>query len=451
MLSSQILSILACSLLQLSAIVSAAPLPPVAMTMGEEVQKKRLPLPTNFDRETVQNLLNDIEKPQSASILKVGYFLRRDQSELPTSEGYSLLNDAINQTSVGSNRWFRLQNLKAFAAFRILGVSPSEGLTAYSAIFTQALAASKSKSDYQLRQSITEFVEAVPGKLKDLGLSKDKVTQDTLFKAWDAYGILISTSTKNQMSKYPEPKWKVAIDGSGAGELFIPYVEKTLSDTSVPKDFSLLFASATVLATTKPDMALELMKQAKTVLPQLDGKPERNVTARFYDEFVDLLVARGMEHDATSIQQERINILGTGQAKLLLLYKSAEDELKVQEILTLLSKPEAQEPEINEAASALFKLSYNSKSSDIRSEAQAKSLLNTYLSVNRARTMENELSARYTLGLICIRQVKIDEAKAILQIEKPKAMDSPRERSIWKAIQKLNESLVQSKPTARPF
>ena len=101
-------------------------------------------MPASFDRETVAQLRADIDKPYNASILKVGYFLRRGQPPLPTDEGFELLQSAAKAEPVGTKRWFLLQNLRAFAAFRVPGADTSQGLEAYQTIFEHAAEAAKS-------------------------------------------------------------------------------------------------------------------------------------------------------------------------------------------------------------------------------------------------------------------------------------------------------------------
>jgi tetratricopeptide (TPR) repeat protein len=424
--------------------VIAAPPQAAFPTTEPRTSPARPQMPASFNRETVQTLIRDIDKPHSASILKVGYFLRRGEPELPTSEGYALLKTASETEPAGTRKWFLLQNLRAFTSFRVAEVDVSEGFVAYNLMFARAADAARTNAVYPLRQAIMEFVASVPGKFKDLGLSKDERTRETLFKAWTAYAVALSAPTTAVKGRVNESDWKAAIETSGASEAFVPYVEKILADTSVPKTFGLLSAAASVLAPKNPDKALTLLQQAKPLLPKANGKPEINQAARLYDAVVELLLSRNRLAEAVSTQQEFVQLTGRGVARLMLLHHKSGNPADVQRLLTALSELTANEQEINKAALGLLELARDTKAPDGKAGEQASTLLKTYLEVKRTRDVEEELQARLTLAGFYLRQRKFDEAKTVLTFVPPQK-PSPRARGLLLSAGRMNKQLAQAK------
>ena len=248
---------------------------PTALTKDTPANRPTRPqMPASFDRETVVQLLADIDKPYNASILKVGYFLRRGQPALPVDEGFALLQDAAKAEPVGTKCWFLLQNLRAFAAFRVPSADTSQGLEAYQTIFDHAADAAPAKAGYSLRQSILEFVDSVPGKFNDFGLSKDPKIKELLLGAWTAYATALSAPDDG--SKIAEPDWNAALKKLESLDAFVPAVERVLADARVPKTFGLLVTAAAVLAPQKPTQAMELLGQAKPLIPRQNGKTDIN-------------------------------------------------------------------------------------------------------------------------------------------------------------------------------
>ncbi len=399
-------------------------------------------MPASFDRETVAHLLADIDKPNNASALKVGYFLRRGQPPLPVIEGFELLQDAATAEPVGTNKWFRLQNLRAFAAFRVPGADISQGLDAYQIIFDHASDAATSGAVYPLRQSIGEFVGDVPGKFNDFGLSKDERVKALLLQAWTAYAIALGAPMNGAV--IDEPNWTRALEKSESLAAFVPAVEKVVADPKVPKSFGLLVAAAAVLAPTQPAKALALWGQSKPLIPKTEGKADVNQAARLYGPLVDLLVARDQLPDAIVNQREFVALSGRGQACLLLLLRQSGDDVATSKALAELGAPAANEREILEAASGLFKLARATKSPDVKAGEQAEALLSGYLAAARTRDLSSELKARLALGNAYLRSKRISEARAITTFAAPATAATSREvELLLRDIERLKARLPE--------
>ena len=382
-------------------------------------------MPASFDRATVARLLAEIDKPYNASALKVGYFLRRAQPALPVDEGFELLQAAAQAEPVGTNKWFRLQNLRAFAAFRVPGADTSQGFDAYQLIFEHASDAATSGATYSLRQSIGEFVDAVPGRFRDFGLTKDERVKALLLQAWTAYAVALGAPMKGAV--IDEPNWTRALEKSESLEAFVPAVEKVIADLKTPKSFGLLVAAAAVLAPKTPDKALALWQQAKPLIPQSEGKADINGAARLYLPLVDLLAARENLADAISNQREFVALTGRGGARLLLLLRRSGDDVAASRALAELGAPDANEREILEAATGLFGLARDAKAPDSKAGEQAENLLVGYLAAARPRELSSELKARIALGNFYLRANRWDDAKKITTFEAPATAATSRE------------------------
>ena len=394
-------------------------------------------MPARFDRATVAQMLADIDKPNNASILKVGYFLRRGQPELPVEAGFELLQTVAGAEPVGTNKWFRLQNLLAVVAFRVPGVDTDAGFEAYRAIFDHASEAALVKADYPLRQSILEFVDSVPGKFNDLGLSRDERTKELLLRAWTAYATALSAPASGGV--VAEPDWKRALTKAGALEAFVPAVEKVLADPAVRPSFGLLLTAAAVLAPTQPGKALELWQRAKPLVPRgRDGKADVNEAARLYSPLVDALAAPDALPAAIENQREFVALTGRGQAKLMLLLRKSGDEAATTRLLSELLEVSTDEREIGDAASGLFKLSRDAKAPDVLAGEQAVKLLLSYLAAPRPRSLVEEIGARLSLGNFYLRAKRWDEAIQILRFEPPQQPDA-RVKSLLRDVERMKE------------
>ena len=404
-------------------------------------------MPTSFDRETVARLLANIDKPYNASALKVGYFLRRGQPPFPVIDGFELLQTAAQAELVGTNKWFRLQNLLAFAAFRVPGADTSQGFDAYETIFNHATDAGAAGATYSLRQSIGEFVDSVPGKFNDFGLSKDDKTKELLLKAWTAYAISLSAPMKG--AAINEPDWKRALVKSESLEAFVPAVEKILADPKVPKSFGLLVAAASVLAPKNPDKALVLWEQAKPLIPQEQGKTDINEAARLYLPLVETLEARDALPQAIKEQSEFVALTARGQAHLMLLLRKSGDVAASNKVLAQLNDPKINEKEIYDAASGLFKLARAAKTPDSKAGEQAEALLTTYLAAPRTRDFAAELRARLSLGNAYSRAKKWDEAKKVLTFDLLIAPEtiSPMTKSLLRDVERMKTQVQKGTDT----
>lgn len=321
-----------------SSLTQADPRPPAV----------RPAMPTRFDLATVQRLVDEVEKPHSATILRAGYFMRRGNTELPQSDGLALVKAAVDKEVIGTKRWFILQSLVGFASLRVPGASPQDGIAAYGVFFDHGGEAEKAGASYELNQALNEYSFSVIGRMNDLRLRTDPQVQQVLLKAWSAYVETLSEQ-KPEQARGREPDWCVAIAKSDSQELFLPYVEKALDDLKVPKTYGFLKAAAGVLAQVKAQRAIELLQQAGPLLPVGDAEE----AADFFSSLTDLLAQEQRLPEAIKAQQEYVKQWGRGQAKLAMLYLQNKDDAAVDAVIKDLSTVDANEREINELANLL--------------------------------------------------------------------------------------------------
>lgn len=119
-------------------------------------------MPHTFDKATVQNLIDNITISGNAPILKVGYFNVRKPQALPLKDGYELLTQAVKKETIGTKRWFLLQQVRAWGGVRLDPETRHRGLQIYSDLFRKAVLAKQNKADDVLLRTVYEYVQAVP-------------------------------------------------------------------------------------------------------------------------------------------------------------------------------------------------------------------------------------------------------------------------------------------------
>lgn len=392
--------------------------------------RERPRIPAQLDTPTLKNLLDTIDQPNVASALKVSYFGGRANAQsLPVSEGLKLLKAAIAAEPVASKRWFWLQNVRGWAAFRCKEISPDEGFAAYSELFAQANKAKAAGTVYAPQTALIDWIATINGRMGSLtgadgeSLRYDERTTGVLLEAWSAYVSLLQQTEGRWNGR--EPDWSRAFERAGASDELLAAIEKTLADPAAPKTFTLLHSAATALRSEKPQRALELFAQAGVLLPKdRDGEIERRIAEQFFDDWFSLARESdagdgAKKAQALDVARARMAALGSGHAKLLKLQLDGKDEAGVSATLELLSKTDAPEREVVAAGKVLNDL-WEKNRADAKLAAQSQALLSEYLKAERERAVAVEIEARYRLGWLLIQQKQIEAAKAALDVSQMK-------------------------------
>jgi len=364
-----------------------------------------LPALSSFDKAAVQTLVDTIETDHNASTLEFGYFMRRGEPPLPPADGYNLVAAAADKEPVASRRWFLLESVRAFAAFRVQGVSPDEGFKAYDTLFSHAAEAQKADATEALRQAILFYVFSVPGRFVDLSLLSDDRTGTLLLKAWTAYTAYVPPGKPG----IPEPLWAAAIQKSSMQTKFLPAIDKTLKDPAAPKTYGLLKTAAVVYQQTSLTRAINLLQQAKPLLPS-----DKTEMHWYYSTLVNWLSDAKKYPQAISAAQEEIKATGQGQGMLAQLQYKSGDLAGLKTTLAALSAPDASQIELNNAADWMDDLYSKDHVKNKDLGDQVITMLSQYVSSPRSRDIEQELRARKSLADLLIQQSKFAEAKAVL-------------------------------------
>lgn len=396
--------------------------------------RARPAMPAHFDRATVQQLVDEVEKQHNATVLRAGYFMRRGKVEFPQREGLDLLRTAIDKETVSTKRWFTLQSTLGFASLRVPGASSRDGIAAYGIIFDRAGEAAKVSASYQLNQALSDFVFSVIGRLNDLHLSQDSRTREVLLKAWSAY----VTTDVGSKTERREPDWSRAIIKADAESLFLPHIEKQLADPTVIRTYGFLKTAAALLESENPQRAVELLREAQPLL----AKNDTEESADLHNRIVDLLVHENRLPEAILGQQEYVKLSGRGHAKLAKLHLQNKDKVAFDIVIQSLSSTDANECEINELAESLLEISPATETSNAEAVECAIKLLGGYLNASRERNAEQELRARKALGKLFLGQKKYQEALKALDISNVKPpLATPRARTYAADIKRLQTGL----------
>lgn len=367
--------------------------------------------PVSFDAPAVQKLIDGIDQSPNATILRTGYFMRREAQPLAAEDGFALLQKAAQQAPVDSKRWFVLQNTLAFAAFHLPAPKSAEGFAAYDTLFAHAPKAGDANALPALRQGISDYLLAVQGQLGDLKPQNERLTK-TLGQAWVAYLSVLAQEAKTK-PKYAtsEPMWALAVKAANLPEGFGAIVGKSLADPAQPKTFTFYKAATSALAGSNPSRAVELLRQARPLLPQ-DSSTE---TAWYFSKLVGILEQQAVINDkgqsqpldkaklyeAIAVQQDRIKTTGRGHVHLAELSLMNGDEAALDTLVAQLSAADAPEDEIFEAGMLLARTNRNLKKAgtpDVKIVKLQTDLMNSYLRAARPRSEVNARRARSLLN-----------------------------------------------------
>jgi hypothetical protein len=368
-------------------------------------------MPAQFDEATVRHLIEAVDQGQNAIILKFGYFMRRTPHPFATVNGFTVLKDAVAKEPVGTKRWFILQSIRGFAGFRIAPTTRDEAYEAYDALFGKVDEAEKANAVDVLQRAILDYASTVYGKygthLYGVGPAKE-----ILLKAFEAYLKTLS-QVESEGFKISWSKAIAAVDGERE---FTNAMQARLDDPQTPKSYLLLRIAAEVFEATDMRRSINLLQEAKPLI----SKGDTVQATLLYQSLVKYLIQQREWKGASIEQAELVRLTGYGRGKLVYILGQQGDDTALDATMSSLALPDADEGEINEAADALFGVSYSgdaARGKMLREKAIA--LLKSYLQSNRKRDTVQELRARYHLGQIYIADGDSASAKEVMTVEVP--------------------------------
>jgi hypothetical protein len=405
-----------------------------ALCLRSQVAASPVGVPTQFDKSTVQNLLEKIDENQNAQILKMQYFAHRSKQVLPLDEGFALLKQALDHETLGSKKWFLLQSVRAFAGFRLSGSPQLEAYQSYGDIFSRIEDANKVGATDVVQSDLYEFFATLMmagSRLQNNGV----VVQNTLMQAFHAY----MASNDDRLLSLPinEILAETSVYKDAVDE-----VDRMVADPQVTKTYRLLTVAAMLHMAAAPKQSVQLLRQAKPLLPGRDA----NIVRPYYKRLVDALEATADIRGAISAQEELVKLTDQGRARLIKLYHEDKDDRSVAATISSLSTPDANEQDINDAAVVLMGLTDVADRHKVWD--QAAELLTQYLATHTKRDVEQELVARMLLGQILINHKKYAEARTALTVDQLQPLLKTRLAQLrYKAIVRMLSQVndIQSK------
>ena len=143
-----------------------------------------------------------------------------------------------------------------------------------------------------------------------------------------------------------------------------------------------------------------------------------------------------------------VRLTGRGQARLALFYWESKGTSSFQAVVRELSTPAGGEQEINLLGDILNQLAVQQPAAARTLQQANVELLQSYLSGKRARSMDQELRARLTLGRTLAEEKRIQEARAVLEAGTlPTDGDSPAAKIYASGIKALLATFARSPAT----
>ena len=362
-------------------------------------------MPHAFDRPLVERLIQAIDDAHNATILTHGYFGRRVAWQFPQREGYALLTGACGAIVDPTRRWFLLQSLRGYAAFRVGADIRREGYDAYDAVFSRPEDAEKAGAVDIVERAMFDYSFTMQGNYGVRQFRAEAKASDVLLRAFSAQLKFLKDA---QLMRYDVPWARVMRATYAGGPLFENPAEAALKDPGMPRTLALFVTVAGVLQRGQPKRALAVLLSARSLLT---GQNPVDVVS-FEEHLFETARDAGDGKSAIEAQREIFRITGHGQARLAVLYRSAGDSKSYHDILESLSKPGGSETEMNQLA-VMLAHTHDSKDGKDKPSEDAVQILTSYLAGERTREVEQELLARLTLAGVLIEKRQTDQARAV--------------------------------------
>lgn len=405
-------------------------------------------MPDTYNREAVEQLIGQVDKPSAMRALKIGYFMNRTRHPLPVQEGFLLIRNAAAQEKIGTNRWFSLNSVVGFAAFRLPKPAINDGFAAYNALFDVASKAVAVGAEYPLRKALDEFALNGTGLFTSQSLTSDPRARDTFVRAWQAYAIYAqSTGTGvdgKDKFKFPEPKWGDVLSNLGVWPEVVAATEVLQKNSKLPQTYQILTTSAYIIETVDHDRGIALLSRAEKLLPA-DNLQEVD---EYYGALIEWVAPYGQKDinllkKATNLQQNYTRLAKKGYGKLAIFLILTDDKVGLQKLIASMKRPDADESAINSVARGLTEIEIEQGTNAHKAVGveQSEALLFSYLKSNRVRDIEQELQARLTLAKSLKKRAKFQEARSVLAASPSTSPDSTRTA---KELAQKNQQLLMS-------
>lgn len=361
----------------------------------------------SVDKAGVQRLLDEVEGGRNASLLKFAYFSHRVRDGLPRTDGLAMVRAAVDAAPPKSRRWFVLQSVRGFGAFRVSADTRDEGYLAYDQLLSAAPADCDAELRRVIQRAIQEFVVTMIGDYGARGFGPEEKGGEVLGEALSVY---LEFARLGDAGPYSVP-WERAIRATYSSKRLQPIVDKVLQQPGARRSYAVLRTAATVWA-TEPKRAAPLLREARRLVPAGDRREERALLG----DLVSALRADGDIPGALAAQKECVRVTGLGRAGLAEILVEQGDQKSVDALVSTLVVPDAPEVEVIETAETLIRLYRSDKERRAHVGRAAERLLSAYLAGDRARDTAEEIRARIVLAELLIDDGRVEEAARTLTL-----------------------------------
>ena len=367
-----------------------------------ELKVEAGPPPTPiFNREKVEDLIENIEQKHSLTLLRAAYFGRRVEHPLPKTQGFSLVDAAAQKQTVGSRKWLLLHILRGYGAFRVRNQG-DKGFDSYTRLFTYFEPLDSLEKQNMAATVVRNWVFTANSEdIIRSGFQGGDESKRLLGQAWKLY---LRLPTPSSARPYDQ-KRAGAIKGLGVENDILKITQDVLMQPNTLKNEQALHLAFEVSAGQSTDDEAE---QALTSLRQIEPFVKAQPQALGLLQYARAKLLQRQKHFGQSLEAARAatEISGRGFSLLVELLHRTGDKAALKDVVSRLKREGIDEGEIIETASTF---------SALKHRQQSKELLNFYLQSQRTRTSDREIEARLSLGEMLIAEKQKDEALVILR------------------------------------
>ena len=351
------------------------------------------PSAETFDKARVLGMIREVDRGRNAVQLQYRYFGGRRPEPFDRAAAYQVVKTAAEREAVGCRRWFLLEGVTAYAAFRTKGVDTQEGYDAYARLIPRLSGARPAGLTDWADLVVYDFVSTTVGIYSE----RESGPQDSRWLVPRALRTHLDLARSGE-EIINRIDWAGAIERSCSAEECFNALKSALDDPKFPRCFALLFTAAQVLSKSDPPRSLKMLRQAVTFTREASSRD----AVYCYGALSSAAQAAGDMAGAAEAQQSVVRLSGEGSARLAWLCQQAGDRKRYAAALSGLCEASANEQDIDQMFEILIHQwdGHDKNSVAIR---DATRLLTSYLSASRTRRPVRELSARLHLGELYIR------------------------------------------------
>ena len=259
-----------------------------------------------FDRARFSQMLQTIDRGKNGDELQHLFFGRRVNEPLTRADAYKLVRAALTPEKTGSRRWFLLESLAGYAAFRTDGLDHQEGYDLYARLLPRLPDAQAVGLRGWGCIALYDFISSLSG---EYGIAHQDGPEDSRWQVPLALQEQIALIRSGQPT-INRIDWAGVETDSGSERACAKIAQAALDEPDLPRSFALLVTTGEVLATTSPRRSLNLLRQAAPFIHEASA-PD---AAYYYGGLSAALERAGDWSGAIGAQEGLVRLSGRGTA-----------------------------------------------------------------------------------------------------------------------------------------